>query len=141
LKHPQLSRPAPCIVFTPSPYRFLSVRWGKRTFHWENTKLPVNAFSLNCAVTVIEGQLPFTTISDGRFKYQVREDVKGLGFIMQLCPVTYQFDVKRFDEQNHGDNDKLIATASYIRQASYDEATAIHRTSFIEQQVQINEAG
>src|SRR4030095_12234410 len=51
----------------------------------------------NGAVTVIEGQVPFTTPSDGRFKFNVREDVKGLDFIMQLRPVTYQFDVKRFD--------------------------------------------
>ena len=38
----------------------------------------------NGAVTVIEGQVPFTTPSDGRFKYKIKEDVKGLDFIMQL---------------------------------------------------------
>ncbi len=48
----------------------------------------------NAAVTVIEGQVPFTTPSDGRYKFNVAEDVKGLDFILQLRPVTYQFDVK-----------------------------------------------
>jgi len=90
----------------------------------------------NSAVTVIEGQVPFTTPSDGRFKYMVKEDVKGLDFILQLRPVTYQFDVKRFDEQQKGLNgDKSILPTSYI-QASYDEAAAIRRTGFIAQEVE-----
>jgi trimeric autotransporter adhesin len=82
----------------------------------------------NGAVTVIEGQVPFTTPSDGRFKFNVQEDVKGLDFIMQLRPVTYQFDVKRFDEQ--------WSNASEVIPASYTEATAIRRTGFIAQEVE-----
>jgi trimeric autotransporter adhesin len=100
----------------------------------------------NSAVTVIEGQVPFTTPSDGRFKYAVKEDVKGLDFIMQLRPVTYQFDVKRFDDQLHNAeaNSKLPKTAnndvnskaSEAMEASYNEATAIRRTGFIAQEVE-----
>jgi len=48
----------------------------------------------NSAVTVIEGQVPFTTPSDGRFKYNVHEDVKGLDFILRLRPVTYHISNK-----------------------------------------------
>jgi trimeric autotransporter adhesin len=82
----------------------------------------------NSAVTKIEGQVPFTTPSDGRFKFNVREDVKGLDFIMQLRPVTYQFDVAEFDgsKENMGG----------VMQASYREATAIRRTGFIAQEVE-----
>jgi len=92
----------------------------------------------NGAVTVIEGQVPFTTPSDGRFKYQVKEDVKGLDFIMQLRPVTYQFDVKRFDEQQRFQEvgDKSIIAPSFASRASYDEAAAIRRTGFIAQEVE-----
>lgn len=91
----------------------------------------------NAAVTVIEGQVPFTTPSDGRFKYHVKEDVKGLDFILQLRPVTYQFDVKKFDEQQtDGKNDKSSITSNYIMQASYDEASSIRRTGFIAQEVE-----
>jgi flagellar motility protein MotE (MotC chaperone) len=90
----------------------------------------------NAAVTVIEGQVPFTTPSDGRFKFNVREDVKGLDFIMQLRPVTYRFDVKRFDEQQKNGDDKSVAASSYIKQASYNEAAAIRRTGFIAQEVE-----
>ena len=87
----------------------------------------------NGAVTVIEGQVPFTTPSDGRFKFNIKEDVRGLDFIMQLRPVTYQFDVNRFDQQW---SDKSFAPASDIVSASYNEATVIRRTGFIAQEVE-----
>ncbi|MEO5564934.1 MAG: tail fiber domain-containing protein [Chitinophagaceae bacterium] len=91
----------------------------------------------NSAVTVIEGQVPFTTPSDGRYKYQVKEDVKGLDFIMQLRPVTYQFDVKRFDAAQRKDQkENDMIAASNIMQASYNEAAAIRRTGFIAQEVE-----
>ena len=79
----------------------------------------------NASVTKIEGQVAFTTPSDGRYKFNVREDVAGLRFIMLLRPVTYQFDVKRFD----GVNDDVTF-------ASYDKAQSIRRTGFIAQEVE-----
>jgi hypothetical protein len=91
----------------------------------------------NGAVTVIEGQVPFTTPSDGRFKYHIQEDVKGLDFILQLRPVTYQFDVKRFDQQKGAPFGNDQATpVNYVQQASYDEAAAIRRSGFIAQEVE-----
>lgn len=91
----------------------------------------------NSSVTVIEGQVPFTTPSDGRYKYQVKEDVKGLDFIVKLRPVTYQFDVKRFDEQqNHSGENKSAIASNNIMQASYNEASGIRRTGFIAQEVE-----
>ncbi|MBL7697862.1 MAG: tail fiber domain-containing protein [Chitinophagaceae bacterium] len=80
----------------------------------------------NAAVTRIEGQVPFSTPSDGRYKFNVKEDVIGLKFIMQLRPVTYQFDVSSFDQTNTGN----------IIQASYNKAAAIRRTGFIAQEVE-----
>ena len=91
----------------------------------------------NGAVTVIEGQVPFTTPSDGRYKYHVREDVPGLNFIMQLRPVTYQFDGKRFDEQQKTPQQgQTPAVPSYAMTASYEAASAIRRTGFIAQEVE-----
>jgi hypothetical protein len=90
----------------------------------------------NSAVTVIEGQVPFTTPSDGRYKFNVREDVKGLDFILQLRPVTYQFDVKRFDANlNHGARNDATQV-NYAMQTGYDEATRLRRTGFIAQEVE-----
>jgi len=115
----------------------------------------------NTAVTVIEGQVPFTTPSDGRFKYDVQEDVKGLDFIMALRPVTYHFDVKRFDThlrsvtQSHKATTSGPGNASFtsagaapsgqaplnpdadkIQQTAFDEASSIRRSGFIAQEVE-----
>jgi hypothetical protein len=88
-------------------------------------------------VTVIEGQVPFTTPSDGRFKFEVKEDVKGLDFILQLRPVTYQFDAKRFDAQlRPSGNSKEDVSGIDALQASYDEAARIRRSGFIAQEVE-----
>ncbi|WP_158085106.1 tail fiber domain-containing protein [Niastella vici] len=90
----------------------------------------------NSAVTVIEGQVPFTTPSDGRFKYNIKEDVKGLDFILQLRPVTYQFDVQRFDASMKGDANNMAHPVNNVLQTSYNEAAAIRRTGFIAQEVE-----
>jgi trimeric autotransporter adhesin len=91
----------------------------------------------NSAVTVIEGQVPFSTPSDGRFKYGVRDDVKGLDFILKLRPVTYNFDVKRFDEQQRiAQNDSATVVINDIMKTAYDEAAAIRRSGFIAQDVE-----
>lgn len=79
----------------------------------------------NAAITKIEGQVPFSTPSDGRYKFNVREDVKGLSFIMKLRPVTYQFDVRTFD-----------GTEDQASLAAYNEASQIRRTGFIAQEVE-----
>lgn len=87
----------------------------------------------NAAITVIEGQVPFTTPSDGRYKYNISEDVKGLDFILKLRPVTYQFDSKRLDaELQHSGQ----INSNNIIQAAYDEAASIRRTGFIAQEVE-----
>lgn len=91
----------------------------------------------NSAVTVIEGQVPFTTPSDGRFKYAVQEDVKGLDFILKLRPVTYRFDAGRFDAQHGNPQEaKSGAHTNYALQVAYNEASLIRRSGFIAQEVE-----
>ena len=52
----------------------------------------------NSSVTSIGGQVGWTTLSDGRFKKNVRNDeVRGLDFITALQPVTYNYDLKAKD--------------------------------------------
>ena len=46
----------------------------------------------NTGVTSIGGQVGWSTFSDARIKTDIKEDVPGLGFIMQLRPVTYYYD-------------------------------------------------
>jgi len=87
-------------------------------------------------VTVIEGKVPFTSPSDGRFKTNVSEaDVKGLDFITRLRPVNYNFDTRKFQEFLTKD------MAEDIRQkhmeSDFKESTAMRQTGFIAQEVEI----
>jgi trimeric autotransporter adhesin len=99
----------------------------------------------NSSVTVIEGQVPFSTPSDGRFKFAVQEDVKGLDFILQLKPVTYQFNVEAYDESLSPKQHLLLpkqagmaADPAYElrKQEGYKQASSIRRSGFIAQQVE-----
>lgn len=91
----------------------------------------------NSAVTSVEGPVPFSTPSDGRFKYSVKEDVRGLDFIMQLRPVTYNFDVSGFDAHTRRRlPDSLAAPANNLIKAAYSEAASIRRSGFIAQEVE-----
>ena len=47
----------------------------------------------NAATSSIGGYVGWSNISDGRYKKSVNENVKGLEFILNLRPVTYQLDV------------------------------------------------
>jgi len=51
----------------------------------------------NTNVTQIGGQVGWTTYSDGRFKTNVTENVKGLEFINKLRPVTYNMNTQACD--------------------------------------------
>lgn len=52
----------------------------------------------NTSITRIEGQVPWTSTSDGRVKENVVEDVAGIDFIMRLRPVTFNFNKDKQDE-------------------------------------------
>jgi len=88
----------------------------------------------NTAVTVIEGQVAYTT-SDGRFKFNIKEEVKGLEFINKLRAVNYQFDTKSFDQflmKNIPDSVKN----KRINAVDYTASTKIIRSGLIAQEVE-----
>ncbi|NTW31528.1 MAG: hypothetical protein HGB12_02695 [Bacteroidetes bacterium] len=89
----------------------------------------------NTSVGWIGGQVGWSTLSDGRFKFNVTENVKGLEFIKKLRPVTYQMDTKRADDfliQNMPDS---IKTA-HQEGMDFTPSTAIVRSGFIAQEVE-----
>ena len=66
-------------------------------------------------VTSIGGQVSWTTLSDGRFKINVTENVPGLAFITKLKPVTYNVDkdlVSRFYNTKSSNGTALSETTS-----------------------------
>lgn len=50
------------------------------------------------SVTSIGGQVSWSTLSDGRFKNAVKEDVSGLDFINKLRPVSYTVDTQKLNK-------------------------------------------
>jgi len=52
----------------------------------------------NSNVSSIGGQVDWTTLSDGRFKTDIQENVAGLDFILNLRPVTYKLDNNKIDK-------------------------------------------
>lgn len=64
----------------------------------------------NANVTSIGGQVEWSTLSDGRFKKELKEDVGGLDFIKQLRPVSYVVD-KNAVNKFLGTPDSVVALA------------------------------
>jgi hypothetical protein len=84
------------------------------------------------AVTAVNSYGTFNTISDGRFKYNIREDVSGLDFIMRLRPVTYQLDTRKIANELAGGK----TLASFAAVSNETRAMNIRRTGFIAQEVE-----
>jgi trimeric autotransporter adhesin len=89
------------------------------------------------SVTVIEGQVGYSFPSDGRFKDNVRDDVKGLDFIMKLRPVSYNFNrlqyAKHVKETLTEERNAALKTLSDERMAGFvaqDVESAIKQSGF-----------
>ncbi len=93
----------------------------------------------NTSVSAIRGQVNFTTYSDGRFKRNIQADVPGLDFIMKLRPVTYTWDIHKFNAYTLSDTYNATH-ASYNpdkdEEAAIMKKESITYTGFIAQEVE-----
>ena len=71
----------------------------------------------------------WSTISDGRFKKNVEENVQGLAFINQLRPVTYTLDATRLDAFLHKNDKKPKLENTPGRIAPYDTTQTDNNTN------------
>jgi hypothetical protein len=85
-------------------------------------------------VTVVEGPVTYT-VSDGRFKTNITEEVQGLAFINKLRPVVYNFDTRKFDEFLTKNMPDSVRTERMTNQ-DYKPSTAIRQSGFIAQEVE-----
>lgn len=85
----------------------------------------------NTNVTVIEGQVAFSHPSDARFKYDIRNNVPGLDFVLKLNPVTYYFD----EESLAFYNKTGVINNNIARPVSYNISDQLH-TGFLAQDVE-----
>ncbi len=95
----------------------------------------------NAIVTSIEGQVSWTTPSDGRYKKDIKENVQGLAFINSLRPITYTVNVQGLNEYYNKGRKQLLnnkedeALNAEMKKAE-DEASKIVYNGFIAQEVE-----
>jgi len=92
----------------------------------------------NVFVNSIGGQVGWTTLSDGRFKDNVKEDVPGLAFISQLRPVSYQINRESVNDFTgvNARKQEQSAENSGIASDYKTEPLSIITTGFIAQEVE-----
>jgi hypothetical protein len=90
----------------------------------------------NSAVTRIETQVGLTVVSDGRYKYNVTEEVKGLDFIKKLRPVVYQYDTEKMDKTWMGEEFDTMVKHNPQLLKDYQKASQIRYSGFIAQEVE-----
>lgn len=95
----------------------------------------------NSSVTSVGGFVNYTNLSDGRYKKNVQEDVKGLDFIMKLRPVTYNLAVNDLaqvlnEDQTRDENGNISKRSDAAIQAARDAKEQIRYTGFIAQEVE-----
>src|SRR5205085_156090 len=91
----------------------------------------------DAGISVVESNAGSWTVSDGRFKNNIKENVMGLDFIKLLKPVTYNFDSKKFQEfllQNYPDSIKAKRIAA-MNNESLAKAANILQSGFVAQDV------
>ena len=79
------------------------------------------------------GHVDFTALSDKRFKYNIKQNVPGLDFIMKLEPVTYQFDIDKFHKFK---GIEKIPNSTEFSNEQMDKVKSMVKTGFLAQDVE-----
>lgn len=93
----------------------------------------------NSSVGVIGGSVSWSTLSDGRFKKNILEDVKGLDFILKLRPVTYNFDLVKLNDYQEANKEKIAGADTLIKSSvklDFKEKESVKYTGLIAQEVE-----
>jgi hypothetical protein len=70
----------------------------------------------------------WSSVSDGRFKSDIKEDISGLEFINQLRPISYTLDRKAID--------KFLGIPDSLTIPLDPGSTAVRQTGFVAQEVE-----
>ena len=92
----------------------------------------------NNSITKIYSAVTVITLSDGRIKNNIQNEVHGLDFIMRLRPVTYNYNVQKADELT-GVNNKIAQMDPEARkqyELAAEAKNKIKYTGFIAQEVE-----
>jgi hypothetical protein len=92
-----------------------------------------NKMQLGASTTTLSTSGGYTIVSDGRFKKEVKNDIEGLDFIMNLKPVSYRFDYQQYDDFLRGEKGSKDLSEAYKQQLK--EKTKERELGFIAQEV------
>ncbi len=90
----------------------------------------------------IGGYQPWSNLSDGRFKRNISEQVKGLDFVMALRPVTYTLDMNQLAAHLQEDvvkdekGNKVLKTPDAFTKKARDEQSKKIHSGFVAQEVE-----
>jgi hypothetical protein len=87
----------------------------------------------NSSTVSIGGYVGWSNISDGRYKKDISQNVKGLDFIMKLQPVTYHLDVSGLNKKLNADRDQ---ETNKFNQQAITEKEQILYSGFVAQDVE-----
>ena len=96
----------------------------------------------NVQITSIGGYQPWSNLSDGRFKKNITEQVKGIDFIMALRPVTYNIDMNQLaahlkeDESIDATGKMMMKPVNAVMKQQRDAQSSVVHTGFIAQEVE-----
>lgn len=92
----------------------------------------------NIYVSSIGGYQPWTNLSDGRFKKDIKENVPGLAFINKLRPVTYHVDITGINKHLNKNRvaDKNLPAPPPQDEAAIAAQEKVLATGFVAQEVE-----
>ena len=108
---------------------FNSMALGYNTSVVANNQVRVG----NSSITSIGGQVGWTTVSDGRFKENLKSNVAGLSFIMELKPVTYNLNAESL--RNKLENKDSVFVSDSERESMINKFNFI-QSGFVAQDVE-----
>ena len=124
---------------------FNTTALGARAFPTASNTVQIGSIE----VESIGGYAPWSDLSDGRFKRNVKENVSGLNFILGLRPVTFNFDMnaisnnlqENFTYEKSGIKKHIDESPKMIQ--SREEKSKKRRVGFIAQEVEslVNKLG
>jgi hypothetical protein len=96
----------------------------------------------NTTTSSIGGYEAWSNLSDGRFKKNIKEEVKGLDFIMALRPVTYNLDINKLavymkeDQTRDASGNLVRKPVDPFLKKERDEQSQVLHTGFVAQEVE-----
>lgn len=90
------------------------------------------------SVSTIGGQVAWSSPSDKRFKENIKDNVVGLDFIMNLKPISFNFNVKKLDSFQKNGRGDIIAkdTNIFHLERDYQKLNNINHIGFLAQEVE-----